>query len=71
MTDREKLSFEIERQCLIQSLSCEEKENSITVAGHVKYLFTADGEIKSIIRNGRAFGPDGERIYVAPKVRSK
>jgi hypothetical protein len=70
VTDREVLSFEIERQCVITGKLMIERDASITVIHGPKYLFTADGELKSVIRDGKAYGPDGERRYVVPKGRA-
>ena len=68
MTDRDKL---VAVFTLLQKhgkiTSFEERGNSIEIFDGPKYMFTAEGEIKSIIRDGRAFGPDGERPYVAPR----
>jgi len=66
MTDREKLVIEIERMCVITGKTYEERDHTITVHNGPKYIFTADGEIKTIIRNGRAFDDKGERRYVQP-----
>jgi hypothetical protein len=59
-SDRDKLTYEIYRQCLITGKGFVEKNLSITVNGGPKYQFTIDGELKSIIINGRSYGPDGE-----------
>lgn len=63
MTDKDILRDEIERQCVISGKRYEEKECTITVIGGPKFIFTRAGEIKSIIRDGKAYGPDGERKY--------
>ena len=60
MTDREKLTVEIERVCAITGKQVIEKEHSLEVIGGPKYLFTAEGEIRSIIRGGQSFGPHGK-----------
>jgi len=68
MTDREVLRDMIEIMAAIDGKHVEEKEKTITVLpGGPKYIFTTAGEIKSIIRNGKAFGPESERRYVSPE----
>jgi hypothetical protein len=67
MSDRDILRDEIERGCVISGKIMIERDASITVIHGPKFIFTAEGEIKSIIRNGKAYGPDGQRPYVAPK----
>jgi hypothetical protein len=42
----------------------EEKDWSISIKGGVKYLFLSDGRIKSIIKDGKSYGPDGEATSV-------
>jgi hypothetical protein len=72
-TDRDILLDEIERMCCITGKTFEEREHTITVHGGPKYIFLADGTLKSIIKNGKAYGPDGEKRYVSPgeKARTK
>jgi hypothetical protein len=70
MTDRDKLVIEIERMCVITGKTYEERDHTITVHNGPKFIFTADGEIKTIIKNGQAFGPEGIRPYVSPKRKS-
>jgi hypothetical protein len=67
MTDRDKLVIEIERMCVITGKTYEERDHTITVHNGPKFIFTAEGEVKSIIRDGKAYGPNGQRPYVAPK----
>ena len=65
MTDRDVLRDEIERMCVIDRMVCKERGQSIEVIGGPKYMFTAEGELKSIIssNDGKSFDADGERIY--------
>ena len=65
-TDRDKLRDELERVCVIKGLRFEERERTI-LAGNVKYIFTPEGEIKTIVKGGKAFSAEGERKYVPPK----
>lgn len=62
MTDREKLRDEIERACVIAGKTCEERDSSITVIGGAKFIFLDSGELKSIIRGGISYGPDGRKV---------
>ena len=54
--DRDKLEGAIAISCAIRGKQYEDRDHTLTIVGEpkFKYLFTADGEIKSIIRNGRA-----------------
>lgn len=61
MTDRESITQEVERACIIAGKSYVETEHSLTVIGGPKFTWTAEGEIKSIIRGGQSYGPDGGR----------
>lgn len=64
MSDRDILRDHIERQIIIDNAtlgtdySMVEREHSISVVGGPKYQFTENGEIKSIIRGGKSFGPE-------------
>jgi hypothetical protein len=69
LTDRDVLRDELERMCVISGKRFEERDASINIIGGPRFIFTAEGEIKSIIKDGKAYGPDGERRYVAPKMR--
>jgi len=68
MSDRDVLRDQIERACVISGKRFEERDASINVIGGPRFIFTAEGEIKSIIKDGKAYGPDGQRPYVAPKI---
>jgi hypothetical protein len=70
-TDRDILRDEIERMCVISGKFFIERDTTITVIHGPKFIFTAEGEIKSIIRDGKAYGPDGQRHYVPPKGSGK
>jgi hypothetical protein len=71
--DRDKLEGAIAISCAIRGKQYEDRDHTLTVIGEpkFKYIFTADDEIKTIIRDGRAYDENGERRYVAPKGRSK
>ena len=62
LTDRDILRDQIERACVIAGKTCEERDYSITVIGGPKYLFLDNGELKSIIRDGISYGPDGKKV---------
>lgn len=55
MTDRDVIRSLID----LQTDEYTERASSITVWGGVKFLFTAEGQIKSIIREGRGYGENG------------
>jgi hypothetical protein len=57
MTDREILRSAID----ISSDEWEESRACITVKGGPKYIFYADGTLRSVINNGRSYGPNGAR----------
>ena len=61
MTDRDVLRDEIERVCVIYGKTFVEKDRTINVLGGPKYIFEADGTLKSIIKAGQSFGPNGGR----------
>lgn len=61
LTDKDILRDEIERVCVIDGLIFTEKDRTITIPGRVKYIFETDGTVKSIIKDGKSFGPDGSR----------
>ena len=61
MTARQKISAVIEALSGAQGFDYEEREHSITVKGGNKYIFTTDGELKSVIRGGNSYGPEGKR----------
>jgi hypothetical protein len=61
-TDRDKLRDAIERACVIAGKVCEERDCTITVLGGPKYIFTAEGDLKSIIKGGKSFNDKGERV---------
>ena len=61
MTDREILTVHIEYACAVAGKTYEEHEHSISIVGGPKYIFTEDGQIKSVIRDGKSYGPDGTR----------
>ena len=44
-----------------------ERDTTITIHGIRKYIFTSDGDLKTVIQDGKSYGPDGERPYVPPK----
>jgi len=49
---------------VIRKKNYAETDSTITVIpGGPKYMFTADGELRSIIRDGKSFDADGERRY--------
>ena len=68
LTDREKLLRAIDLVCDLRDIDYQEHGNdgrlvpngSIDLPG-VKLMFTDDGEIKSICRDGKIYGPDGAR----------
>ena len=62
MSDRDILRDHIEAVCVITGKTYEEREHSITILGGPKYQFTENGEIKSIIRGGKSFGPEEVKI---------
>ncbi len=85
MTDRDIISIELTRACLIHN--CTAKERNVpekvidetpysiivkdgTATDGPRYIFDADGVLKSIIKDGRSYGNDGERKYKKP-VRRK
>jgi len=58
VTDRQKLLAMIE----VFAHDYEDKPRSTTILeSGIKILWTEDGQIKSIVRNGRSYGPDGQR----------
>jgi len=61
LTDRDILVDEIERMCVIDGKECVETEHAIEIVGVAKFLWTDDGQIKSIIRDGKSYGPEGVR----------
>jgi hypothetical protein len=65
--DRDKLIGCLLLGCAVNGKTFEERDTTVTVHGGPKYLFLADGQVKSIIRDGRAYGPEGERPYVKPR----
>ena len=60
MTDRDKIRAAID----IQDVEWTEHEHSISVRGGPKFMFTAAGEIRSIIRDGRGYGENGRKYTV-------
>jgi hypothetical protein len=61
-TDRDKLRDEIERMCIIDGKTFEEKLRSITVIpGGPKFLFNEEGELKSVTRDGVSYTENGVR----------
>lgn len=61
-TARDKLRDMIERVCVIDGMHVEERESTINIVGVAKFMFTPEGELKSIIRGGKSYTPDGERV---------
>jgi hypothetical protein len=62
MTDRDILRDEIERLCIIDGKTFEEKLRSITVLpGGPKYMFDADGNLKSVMKAGVSYNEKGAR----------
>jgi hypothetical protein len=51
----------------LQTDGWEEREYSITVFGGPKYMFLADGTIKSVIKDGRSYHPGG--LVIEAKTR--
>jgi hypothetical protein len=54
-TDRDILRDEIERMCCISGNVFEERDSTITVVGVMKYMFTPQGELKAVIRDGVSY----------------
>ena len=76
-TTRDFLRDEIERMVIIDNatlglnLRVEEKDKTISILPNgAKFIFTPEGEIKTIVKGGKAFSADGERKYVPPKGKS-
>jgi hypothetical protein len=61
MTDREKLTEHIERVCAITGKMVIEHDRSLEVVGGPTYRWTDDGQIKSIVKDGQSYGPEGKR----------
>jgi hypothetical protein len=62
VTDRYILRDEIERQCVIYGKGFEETDRTITVHDGPKFFFRIDGTLKSIIKDGKSYTADGERV---------
>ena len=60
-TDRDVIRDLIDLYCLPEDW--DEKDGSIAVKGGAKYQFLSDGRLKSIIKEGKSYGPDGKIAY--------
>ena len=74
MTDRDSISEALLLVCWAKNkqahrevIRLDERDKSITVLNEnsdpgPKYMFTDEGELKSIIRGGNSYGPDGKKV---------
>jgi hypothetical protein len=65
--DRDKTEGAIEISCIIRGKQYKEREHSIVVHNGPRYMFDAEGCIKSIIKDGHAYDENGERRYIASR----
>ena len=69
MTERDLIRNVIEKACAITGKQMIEHDFSISITNGPKYLFTAAGQIKSIIKNGKSYSSEGERGYTTKEHR--
>ncbi len=74
MTDRDSISVALSLVCWAENrkakrevVRLDERDKSITVLREnadpgPKFIFTDEGEVKSIIRDGLSIGPDGKKV---------
>jgi hypothetical protein len=69
-TERDTIRDWLNWTACVQGKNVEEKDSTLCVIpGGPKYIFYKDGTLKSVIKNGESYGPDGKNVHY--KAREK